>query len=69
VGGNCTYRDRTSHGHPFVTGNANQAHTHDIVVGGGSHAHAFTTADATGAVAKGGQNMQAFREVIFCIKQ
>jgi hypothetical protein len=69
VGGNCTYRDRTAHGHAFTTGNANQTHTHTFAATGGSHSHAFTTADATGAVAKAGQNMQAFREVIFCIKQ
>lgn len=69
VGGNCSYRDKTGHAHNFATSPASQAHTHDFTAAGGAHSHAFTTADATGAVAKAGQNMQAFREVIFCIKQ
>jgi len=69
IGGNCTYRDRTNHAHSFSTAAEGSDHTHGFAATGGAHAHPFTTADATGAVPKAGQNMQAFREVIFCLKQ
>jgi len=55
--------------HNFTTAADGVDHTHTFAATGGAHTHSFTTADATGAVAKAGQNMQAFREVIFCLKQ
>ena len=39
------------------------------VPSGGVAPYTFTTSDASGAVAAAGRNMQAFREVIFCVKQ
>lgn len=69
IGGSCAYRDKTAHVHSITTAPNSADHSHAFEASGGAHTHAFTTADATGAVAKTGQNMQAFREVIFCIKQ
>lgn len=69
IGDNCSYRDKTLHSHPFVTDVASADHTHDVTLGGGAHAHALTTAEPAGSVGRAGQNMQAYREVLFCIKQ
>ncbi|MET0286874.1 MAG: hypothetical protein ABW352_20495, partial [Polyangiales bacterium] len=69
VGGNCGYRDKTNHAHNFDTGADSVDHAHTFRAEGGDHTHAFMTADAVGAVPKNGANMQAFRELMFCIKQ
>jgi hypothetical protein len=68
IGGNCAYRDKTLHVHGFDTGTESADHAHAFSVEGGEHAHSFTTGDASGAAKKDGANMQAFKEVIFCVK-
>ncbi len=69
IGGNCGYREKTAHSHEFGTGADSVDHAHSLRVSGGDHTHTFMTADAAGAVAKTGANMQAFGEVMFCVKQ
>jgi hypothetical protein len=69
VGGNCTFRDRTTHAHGFATGGASTGHNHAVDLTGGGHSHSFTTGNASGGVAAAGMNMQAFQELLFCVRQ
>lgn len=69
VGGSCTYRDRTNHVHSFSTGGASSDHSHAVDLAGGAHTHSFTTGNASGGVPGAGLNMQAYQELIFCVRQ
>lgn len=69
IGGNCAYRDKTFHAHAFETGTDSVDHQHAFHAEGGGHSHDFKTNDALGAVSGRGANMQAFGEVMFCVKQ